>query len=121
MDYTVGRDELGRYFAEFSMGQEAIGRWLSEELGHDLERLDRLLEAVDQLRRRERRDYRLDGREFSLELDRDEARVRAYSLERDDEPLDLEDLDYYDEELEGGCGLEDFQDVLAAWRELVAG
>ncbi|MFC6671239.1 YacL family protein [Marinobacterium aestuariivivens] len=121
MDYTVGRDELGRYFAEFSMGQEAIGRWLSEELGSDLPSLEQLLETIAGLQQRQLRDYRLDGREFRLELDREEARIRAHSLDHDADGFDLEDLDYYDEELEAGCGLDDFNDVLVAWRELIAG
>lgn len=119
MDYTVGRDELGRCFAEFSMGQEAFGRWLAEELGENPTLLGQVLEAIGHLQDRRILDFRLDGRTFSLELDRDEARVRAHSLEDDTTAVDFEGLDFYDDELEAGCGLDDFHDVLLAWRELI--
>ena len=53
VEYWIGRDERGHCFAEFSMGQEAIGRWLNEELGEDLPRIDRLCEAIARLQRGE--------------------------------------------------------------------
>ena len=121
MDFTVGRDELGRCFAEFSMGQEAFGRWLAEELGEDRVQLQRILDAVGQLRERRMGEFALDGRMFRLELDRDEARVRAHCLEDEALDVDGEDLDFYDDELKAGCGLDDFVDVLFAWQELIAG
>lgn len=121
MEYTFGRDDIGRYFAEFSMGHEAFGRWLSEELGQERQRLEQLLDAIEQLRNRQIREYRLDGSEFSLELDREEVRVRAHSLDDNADSTDLEDLHFYDDELEAGCGLDDFRDVLVAWRELIGG
>ncbi|GGO88717.1 hypothetical protein GCM10011348_44820 [Marinobacterium nitratireducens] len=121
MDYTLGRDELGRCFAEFSMGQEAFGRWLAEELGENATLLNQVLDAVGGLQARRLREFRLEGREFCLELDREEARVRANSLDDDTLAFDFEDLDFYDDELEAGCGLDDFRDVLLAWRELIAG
>lgn len=121
MEYTFGRDDIGRYFAEFSMGHEAIGRWLCEELGQDQKQLQQLLDTIGQLQQRQLMEYRLDGSEFSLELDREEVRVRAHSLDDTTDDTGLEDLDFYNDELEAGCGLDDFRDVLQAWRELIAG
>jgi len=121
VDYTFGRDDAGRYDAEFSMGHEAIGRWLCEELGQDKAQLEQLLDAIGQLQQRRLMEYRLEGSEFSLELDREEVRVRAHSLDGASDDTGLDDLDFYDDELEAGCGLDDFRDVLQAWRELIAG
>lgn len=121
MDYTIGRDELGRCFAQLSMGQEAFGTWLAEELGEDGPLLKRIIEAVDQLSSRRIREFRHDGNAFSLELDRDEARVRSHSLGDDTATANFEDLDFYDDELEAGCGLDDFHDLLLAWQELTGG
>ncbi|UTW11323.1 YacL family protein [Marinobacterium rhizophilum] len=119
MEYTFGRDDIGRYFAEFSMGHEAFGRWLNEELGQDPQRLEQLLSVIEQLHNRQIREYRLDGSEFSLELDREEVRVRAHSLDDSADDTGLEDLEFYDDELEAGCGLDDFRDVLKAWHKLI--
>ncbi|NVK41925.1 MAG: YacL family protein [Oceanospirillaceae bacterium] len=121
MDFTVGRDGFGRCFAELSMGQEAFGRWLADELGEDAGQLQRILDAIGQLRDRRIGEFALDGRTFRLELDRDEARVRAHCLENETLDVDGEDLDFYDDELEAGCGLDDFVDVLFAWQELITG
>jgi hypothetical protein len=121
VEYTFGRDDTGRYFAEFSMGHEAIGRWLCEELGQNKEQLEQLLDAIGQLQQHRLREYRLDGSEFSLEIDREDVRVRAHSLDDGSDDTGLDDLDFYNDELEAGCGLDDFRDVLQAWRELIAG
>jgi len=121
VDFTVGRDELGRCFAEFSMGQEAFGRWLADELGEDSIQLRRIFDAVEQLRERRIGEFVLDGSTFRLELDREEARVRAHCLVDEALDVDAEDLDFYDDELQAGCGLDDFLDVLLAWRELIGG
>ncbi len=121
VDYTLGRDETGRHFAEFSMGHEALGRWLSDELGTDLSRIDHLLDTLARLQQRSLRDFELQGSEFSLNLTREEAQVRAHILEQAESDHGFEDLNLYDDELEAGCGLDDFKAVLHAWRALIAG
>ena len=40
MDYEFRRDPFGGYRARFSMGHEAIGQWLIDEVGKDEEKLD---------------------------------------------------------------------------------
>jgi len=39
MDYEFRRDPFGGYRARFSMGHEAIGQWLIDEVGKDEEKL----------------------------------------------------------------------------------
>lgn len=118
MEYTFGRDDIGRYFAEFSMGHEAFGRWLSEELGHDRPKLDALLLTIDALQHKHRHEFELAGAEYTLWLTREEARVRAHILDASFDDEDLAELNYYDDELQAGCGLDDFKAVLEAWRDL---
>ena len=38
MDYEFRRDPFGGYRARFSMGHEAIGQWLIDEVGKDEEK-----------------------------------------------------------------------------------
>ena len=52
MDYEFRRDPFGGYRARFSMGHEAIGQWLIDEVGKDEEKLDELFALCDQLNSR---------------------------------------------------------------------
>lgn len=107
MDYEFRRDPFGGYRARFSMGHEAIGQWLIDEVGKDEEKLDELFAIIDQLSSRTRVEYRLLGGDYSLLLTHEEAEVKAnvLNIEQDE---DLDDLAYYDDEQLAMCGLEDF-------------
>lgn len=120
MDYELHRDLYGRHQAKFSMGHEALGLWLSEELGSDRQRLDTLLEKVGQLQQRGGGEYRQAGREFNLTIGPDGVEVRAARLDDRDEELS-EGLSHYDQESEASCGLDDFRQLLEAWREFTTG
>ena len=61
MDYEFRRDPFSGYRARFSMGHEAIGQWLIDEVGKDEEKLDELFAIIDQLSSRARTEYRLLG------------------------------------------------------------
>jgi uncharacterized protein YacL (UPF0231 family) len=107
MDYEFRRDPFGGYRARFSMGHEAIGQWLIDEVGKDEDKLDELFAIIDQLSSRTRVEYRLLGGDYSLLLTHEEAEVKAnvLNIEQDE---DLDDLAYYDDEQLAMCGLEDF-------------
>jgi len=89
MDYEFRRDPFGGYRARFSMGHEAIGQWLIDEVGKDEEKLDELFSIIDQLSNRTRTEYQLHGGDYSLLLTPEEAEVKANVLNIElDEDLD---------------------------------
>ena len=118
MDYEFRRDPFGGYRARFSMGHEAIGQWLIDEVGKDEEKIDELFSIIDQLSNRTRTEYQLHGGDYSLLLTHEEAEVKAnvLNIEQDE---DLDDLAYYDDEQLAMCGLEDFAQVLGSWRAFI--
>lgn len=118
MDYEFRRDPFGGYRARFSMGHEAIGLWLIDEVGKDEEKLDELFAIIDRLSSRALVEYQLPGGDYSLLLTHEEAEVKANVLNIAlDE--DLDDLAYYDDEQLAMCGLEDFAQVLGSWRAFI--
>ena len=119
MDYELDRDLYGRHQAKFSMGHEALGLWLSEELGTDRRRTDTLLEKIGQLQHRACGDFRQAGREFDLTMSPDGIEVRAARLDDMDDEV-TEGLSHYDQESEASCGLDDFRQLLEAWRAFIS-
>ena len=118
MEYQFRRDLFGRADATFSMGHEAMGSWLLEETGTRLSKISELLSIIASLKDRQRWEYIHEGEQFNLTLTRDSAEVRAALLDTDMMPDDS-DLDYYDDESACHCGLDDFQEMLIAWRQFI--
>lgn len=61
----------------------------------------------------------VEGRDFSLILSRDDAMVRANSLNIDSELPEGEDFSHYDDESASACGLIDFETMLESWLEFI--
>lgn len=121
MDYEFTLDLSGDYCAEFSMGHEALGYWLTNELGSRQSVMTAIFSAIEQLQNKQRWDYEVEGAEYNLLLTRDDATVRAHGLDSDfadDEPE--EELDYYDQESTACCGLEDFIEILTGWQAFIS-
>lgn len=119
MDYEFTFDDIGRPVAKLSMGAEAVGRWLSEDLGSDKGRIDQLLGIIGQLEQRKISQHQESGTEFVLRMNQDEIEVFALVLDLDvDEELP-ENTNLYDEESHAGCGLPDFKQALLSWRSFV--
>jgi uncharacterized protein len=119
VDYDFTFDEYDKPVAEFSMGHEAIGSWFSEELGSNQQRIEELIDIVDQLVHRRIQQRQVEGTEYQLKLNQEEVEVRALSLELEiDEELP-EDTNLYDDESFAECGLEDFQQALISWQEFI--
>lgn len=118
MDYEFRRDLHGRYKAELSMGHEALGLWLTEEVATDLVVVGVLLEKIAQLQNRACWEHRHPGREFMLTMTQEGVEVRAALLDdlADEAP---EELSHYDEESQASCGLDDFRQLLEAWCEFI--
>jgi len=119
MDYQFIRNDRAEPAAIFEMGAETLGLWFSEELGRDRKKLAQILNVIQQLEDKEIEHYLLQGREFNMDLNRDEIEVYA-AITRDEGEVDIpEDTELYDQESITGCGLEDFKEVLLSWQEFV--
>ena len=117
MEYEFRRDLTGHVEARFSMGHEAMGSWLLTEPDARADRLEPLFKAINTLSSGDRREFVLPGQEFNLRLTQTDATVRSTALpedDSDDRPED-EDMDFYDQELQAECGLDDFKTMLDAW------
>ncbi|MGF1680710.1 YacL family protein [Photobacterium makurazakiensis] len=119
MDYDFKKNTLdGSYHATFSMGHEALGRWLLEEIGKNFERMDEVMFQLGALKN-STQEWRLIGDELTLTLQDNEALIQAnFLFSQDDTELE-DDFDFYDEESLALCGFEDFELVLQAWRAFV--
>jgi len=109
--------------ADLSMEQAALGRWLTEEL-NNVAAIHSLLKAIEQIRNGQRESFNQQGHSWHLTLDRDEAEVKANALvdQFDDDSqqqMQEEGLDFYDSEEMAGCGFDDFEDLILAWRDFV--
>ncbi len=121
MDYEFLRDAAGRHSARLSMGHEALGAWLTEELGRDQVFGQQLLTELAALRSGERETLVHCGSQFRLSVADDEVEVAAHALAFDVGDELEPDMGYYDEEQLAGCGLADFEVLLRAWLHFVAG
>lgn len=120
MEYEFRRNGLdGSVLARFSMEHEVMGRWFGEELGDNQTAITEVLTAIEALLNGGEREWRKTGREFSVELDIEQARVFANVLGvSHDEALD-DGMALYDSELEASCGLEDLQTALTSWQQFL--
>ena len=119
MDYEFTLDEYNEPVAKFSIGHEAIGRWLSEELCSNQRIITELLDHIRQLEQHDINQHHVKGREFQLRLNRDQIEVVALTLDIDvDEELP-ENTRLYDQEFYAECGLQDFKQVVLSWQGFV--
>lgn len=125
MDYHFQRNFSGQPEALFSMDHEAMGIWLTDELGNSRQQLEHLLQVIDSLEKGLRWEYFDDGNEYRLHLTRDRAEVRAALLDTEMESSaygeceEMEELDYYDNESVSHCGLDDFKALLLGWQDFI--
>ncbi|NKI75232.1 UPF0231 family protein [Dickeya sp. CFBP 2040] len=117
MDYEFLRDVTGQVIVRMSMGHEAVGHWLNEEVKGQQAVLDEVEAAVRELAGSERQWERM-GHEYTLLLDSEEVMVRANQLAIETDELE-EGMSYYDEESLSLCGLEDFLELLESYRAFV--
>ncbi|ANE74800.1 MULTISPECIES: protein YacL [Dickeya] len=117
MDYEFLRDVTGQVVVRMSMGHEAVGHWLNEEVKGQQAVLDEVEAAVRELAGSERQ-WERAGHEYTLLLDSEEVMVRANQLAFETDELE-EGMSYYDEESLSLCGLEDFLELLEKYRAFV--
>jgi len=118
MDYDFTYDDFGHPVAQFSMGHEAFGRWLSEELGGSDTKLSSLIERVEQLERDQFGEHTQVGLELVMRLNHEGVEIEAMDATNNDELP--EDTHLYEDELSAECGLQDFKRVLLDWRQFIS-
>ncbi|MTD40993.1 UPF0231 family protein [Erwinia sp. CPCC 100877] len=119
MDYEFLRDITGTVKVRMSMGHEAVGHWFNEEVKENLALLDEVEQALLSVKGSERQ-WQRNGHEYTLWLDGEEVMVRANQLDFSGDEIE-EGMRYYDEESLTLCGVEDFLQVLRAYRQFVMG
>lgn len=118
MEYEFSQDFTGPE-ARFSMGHEAFGYWLTQEIGTRKDKLAEVLNALNKLTQGSAWDAEITGFEYDLLMSRDDATVRAHALSANDDLELEEDMDFYDSESSARCGLEDFAELIEKWSEFV--
>jgi len=117
MDYEFLRDITGVVKVRMSMGHEVVGHWFNEEVKENLSLLDEVEQAARTVKGSER-SWQLAGHEYTLWMDGEEVMVRANQLEFSGDEME-EGMNYYDEESLSLCGVEDFLQVVAAYRDFL--
>lgn len=115
MDYEFLRDITGQVRVTFSMGHEAIGHWLNEEVKGDLALVEEVETHIHRLAGGQDSWQRI-GHEYTFWTDGDEVIIRANDLLFVNDELE-EGMNYYDEESLSLCGTDDFLRVLQQYRE----
>lgn len=125
MDYEFTLDEYDRPIAEFSMGFEAIGKWFSQEIGSDEQRLNDLLDIVNQLSLRRVHERQLFGIELQLSINQQNVEIMPLDMDNNQQLSDIEQTQaeqgtqLYNDESYSACGLPDFEQALVAWQEFI--
>ncbi|WP_413735213.1 YacL family protein [Sodalis sp. RH21] len=117
MDYELLRDITGQVKVTFSMGHEAIGHWINEEVKGDLILLDQVEAQIRRLAGGQD-SWQHVGHEYTLWTDGEEVIVRANDLSFVTDELE-EGLNYYDEESLSLCGSDDFLQAMKQYREFL--
>ncbi|WP_410016390.1 YacL family protein [Sodalis sp. RH24] len=115
MDYAFQRDITGQVRVTFSMGHEAVGHWLNEEVKGNLVLLDEVEGHIKRLAGGQD-SWQCVGHEYTFWTDGDEVIIRANELAFVNDELE-EGMNYYDEESLSLCGTDDFLQVLRHYRD----
>ncbi|MDN5498641.1 YacL family protein [Shewanella sp. DNRA4] len=120
MEYEFRRNSLtGMYLASFSMDHEVLGQWFSEELGPELAKIQQVLDIIKEIQTGKRVSWRFIGKDITLDLDEEQARIYANALGFEQDYELEEAMSLYDAESEAYCGLEDLEEALLSWYEFV--
>ncbi|SHI26118.1 YacL family protein [Ferrimonas marina] len=114
MEFEFRRDIQGSPSAQLSMGHEALGRFLTEELQQPAT-IQLVLSGLSQVQQGQQPRYQLQGSEQTLLLESDEALVEDHHLEHDRAAAEELEFALYDAEAMASCGLDDFENLLKQW------
>ena len=119
MDYQFKRDILGLPIAKFSMGHEAVGRWLTDELAGNKVRILSLIDIIEKIEQSKIGFRELTGSEFQISLSLSGVEINAITTDFDLGDFMLEKTHLYQEESFSECGLQDFKQAVLSWLDYV--
>lgn len=119
MEYDFVRDLTGKVLVKSSMGHEAIGQWLNEEVSGNISLLDQVEQQLDAVAG-SLRQWQHIGHEYTLLMDGEEVMVRANDLLFVNDELE-DGMSYYDDESLALCGTDDFRHLLQQYRAFLTG
>jgi uncharacterized protein YacL (UPF0231 family) len=112
MDFEYRYNSSGQPVAEFSMGHEAIGRWITDELGASFPKIEQLLAIIEQIESGALVEKSIIGIDLKLSLNYEDVEVNA--LFDSDEELP-EETNLSEDESYACCGLPDFKQAVEEW------
>lgn len=115
MDYEFSINIIDQPIAEFSMGHEAFGHWLSEELGNNTQKIADLLSSIEQLELRNITQKKYTGVDLQLVLDQDDAEISGLFDGMDDDIP--EETNFSEDDTSAACGLLDLKHAVLSWQE----
>lgn len=118
MEYQFVRGLTGEYKVICSMDHEVVGRWLEQEVYTDKARIEKLLEAIKQIKAGAGEEFLFTGKEISVSLQQGDVIIEENALHSSDE-LDDSEFDFYNSESTAECGLEDFEQLLVSWQKFI--
>lgn len=120
MEFEFIRNTLmGEYYVKSSMGHEIVGRWLQEEIGKDWQKIDQVDRMLDASRANPQQEFKFEGTEISLMIQGDEVSVQENVLAHGQELESDSEFSYYNSESMASCGIDDFELLIAQWKEFL--
>jgi uncharacterized protein len=117
MDYQFYRDLGSNPVAQCEVS--AFGDWLTHDLADNRIKIEELIESVNLLQADLRQNIEITGKDYRLQLNQDEVEIAALFVGFADEDELPEGTEFEDPLIEG-CGLEDFEHLLLAWRDFIS-
>ncbi|PKI13919.1 YacL family protein [Colwellia sp. 12G3] len=130
MEYEFVHDAItGEARALFSLEHEVIGPWMEVEVGHDVNKLTKLLTAIDNIEKGQSQEVLITGSEYSITLSREDVSIQTNvsmngSLNGSGEGLPemlTDEHIHLDQNEMAGCGLDDFRALLLSWGQFTNG
>jgi len=98
------------------MGHEALGIWLTEELGKDSQKLALVLANIEMLQLGQLQEIIVQGKEYQLLMQTDGVQVCAHQMFGDPQESELDEVELDNSLSFAECGLEDFKLALLSWQ-----
>lgn len=117
MDYQFFWDTTEQPVAKCELDMELFGDWLTNDIGAQLEQIQLLLAAIEQLLNKQQATFNYTKGDYHLRLDADEAELTSRFSQVFEE--ELPEGTELDEHMACGCGLEDLHHLLINWRNFI--
>ncbi|MGB0894810.1 MAG: YacL family protein [Parashewanella sp.] len=120
MDYEFRHNGLtDGVVAFFSMEHQALGRWFTEELAGNKQKLLEIELAIQAVQSGKQAEWMLVGGEMTLTLSNEQVVVFDNCINFSLDETFEEDMNFYDAESIAKCGLEDFEEALASYHSFL--